>query len=71
MKDNFNHRRWFKDQYLKEADGEVVAATKDGKVEITKKQMERLQNGEVVHLSNGSTLSLVKEDNINEEMSFD
>ncbi len=20
MKDNFNHRRWFKDQYLKEAD---------------------------------------------------
>ena len=63
MEDNFNHRKWFKDQYLKEAKDEVIAATKDGKIEITKKQMKKLQNGEVVYLSNGSTLSLVKESN--------
>lgn len=71
MEDNFNHRKWFKDQYLKEDKSDndkVVAATKDGKIEITAKQMERLHNGEVVHLSNGSVLSFVKEANINEEM---
>jgi len=39
----------------------VVAATKDGRIEITQKQMERLHNGEVVRLSNGSVLSFVKE----------
>ena len=59
----FNHRKWFKKQYLEEGHTEdkVVAATKDRRIEITKKQMERLHNGEVVHLSNGSVLSFVKE----------
>ena len=62
--DNFDAHKWFKKQYLaedKSDNDKVVAATKDRKIEITAKQMERLHNGEVVHLSNGSTLSFVKE----------
>ena len=61
--DNFDAHKWFKKEYLGEGHTEdkVVAATKDGKIEITAKQMKRLHNGEVVHLSNGSVLSFVKE----------
>jgi len=62
--DNFDAHKWFKKQYLEEGmsdEDKVVAATKDGRIEITQKQMERLQNGEVVRLSNGSVLSFVKE----------
>jgi len=60
--DNFDAHRWFKKQYLAEdkSDEDKVVAKGDG-IEITQKQMERLQNGEVVHLSNGSVLSFVKE----------
>ncbi len=60
--DNFDTHKWFKKQYLAEdkSDDDKVVAKGDG-IEITKKQMERLQNGEVVHLSNGSVLSFVKE----------
>ena len=62
--DNFDAHKWFKKQYLEEGmsdDNKVVAATEDGEIQITAKQMERLHNGEVVHLSNGSVLSFVKE----------
>jgi len=61
--DNFDAHKWFKKQYLGEGhtnDDDKVVAKGDG-IEITKKQMERLQNGEVVRLSNNSVLSLVKE----------
>jgi hypothetical protein len=60
--DNFDAHKWFKKQYLEEgmSDDDKVVAQGDG-IKITKKQMERLQNGEVVHLSNGSVLSFVKE----------
>ena len=60
--DNFDAHKWFKKQYLEEdkSDNDKVVAKGDG-IEITKKQMERLHNGEVVHLSNGSVLSFVKE----------
>jgi hypothetical protein len=66
---DFNVHGWFKKQYLAEDKSDkdksdkdkVVAATNDGRIKITKGEMERLQNGEVVHLSNGSTLSFVKE----------
>jgi len=60
--DNFDAHKWFKKQYLAEdkSDKDKVVAKGDG-IEITQKQMERLQNGEVVHLSNGSVLSFVKE----------
>jgi len=57
--DNFDAHKWFKKQYLEEGhtnDDDKVVAKGDG-IEITKKQMERLQNGEVVHLSNGSVLA--------------
>jgi hypothetical protein len=66
---DFNHREWFKKQYLEEdkSDNDKVVAKGDG-IEITKKQMERLHNGEVVHLSNGSVLSLVKEGMSDEEI---
>lgn len=62
--ESFNTHKWFKKQYLEEDNSDndkVVAATKDGKIEITAKQMKRLHNGEVVRLSNGSVLSFVKE----------
>ena len=60
--DNFDTHKWFKKQYLAEdkSDEDKVVAKGDG-IEITQKQMERLHNGEVVRLSNGSVLSFVKE----------
>ena len=71
--DNFDTHKWFKKQYLEEGHTEdkVVAATKDGRIEITQKQMERLHNGEVVHLSNGSVLSFVKEGHTEDKMERD
>ena len=71
--DNFDAHKWFKKQYLGEGhtnDDDKVVAKGDG-IEITKKQMERLQNGEVVHLSNGSTLSFVKEGHTEDKMERD
>jgi len=61
--DNFDAHKWFKKQYLAEdkSDKDKVVAKGDD-IEITQKQMERLHNGEVVRLSNGSVLSFVKED---------
>jgi glucosamine 6-phosphate synthetase-like amidotransferase/phosphosugar isomerase protein len=60
--DNFDTHKWFKKQYLEEgmSDKDKVVAKGDD-IEITQKQMERLHNGEVVRLSNGSVLSFVKE----------
>ena len=60
--DNFDAHKWFKKQYLEEgmSDEDKVVAKGDD-IEITQKQMERLHNGEVVRLSNGSVLSFVKE----------
>jgi glucosamine 6-phosphate synthetase-like amidotransferase/phosphosugar isomerase protein len=60
--DNFDTHKWFKKQYLEEgmSDEDKVVAKGDD-IEITQKQMERLHNGEVVRLSNGSVLSFVKE----------
>ena len=60
--DNFDAHKWFKKQYLEEgmSDKDKVVAKGDD-IEITQKQMERLHNGEVVRLSNGSVLSFVKE----------
>jgi hypothetical protein len=70
--DNFDTHKWFKKQYLAEdkSDDDKVVAKGDG-IEITKKQMERLQNGEVVHLSNGSVLSFVKEGHTEDKMERD
>lgn len=71
--DNFDAHKWFKKEYLGEGhtnDDDKVVAKGDG-IEITKKQMERLQNGEVVHLSNGSTLSFVKEGHTEDKMERD
>ena len=73
---DFNVHGWFKKQYLAEDKSDkdksdkdkVVAATNDGRIKITKGEMERLQNGEVVHLSNGSTLSFVKEGHTEDKM---
>ena len=60
--DNFDAHKWFKKQYLAEdkSDNDKVVAKGEG-IEITQDQMKRLHNGEVVRLSNGSTLSFVKE----------
>ena len=60
--DNFDAHKWFKKSYLQEgmSDEDKVVAKGDD-IEITQKQMERLHNGEVVRLSNGSVLSFVKE----------
>ena len=60
--DNFDTHKWFKKQYLAEdkSDNDKVVAKGEG-IEITQDQMKRLHNGEVVRLSNGSTLSFVKE----------
>lgn len=62
--DNFDAHKWFKKQYLEEGmsdDNKIVAATEDGEIKITQDEMKRLHKGEVVRLSNGSTLSFVKE----------
>jgi hypothetical protein len=56
--DNFDAHKWFKKQYLGEGhtnDDDIVA--KGDGIEITKKQMERLQKGYSVRLSNGSVLA--------------
>ena len=56
--DNFDAHKWFKKEYLGEGhtnDDDIVA--KGDGIEITKKQMERLQKGYPVRLSNGSVLA--------------
>tara|TARA_B100001093_G_scaffold334575_1_gene319482 strand:- start:1158 stop:1658 length:501 start_codon:yes stop_codon:yes gene_type:complete len=70
--ESFNTHKWFKKQYLAEdkSDEDKVVAKGDG-IEITQKQMERLHNGEVVHLSNGSVLSFVKEGHTEDKMERD
>ena len=71
--DNFNAHKWFKKEYLGEGhtDDKIVAATKDGRIEFTQKQMERIHNGEVVRLSNGSVLGFVKEGHTEDKMERD
>jgi len=68
--DNFDTHKWFKKQYLAEdkSDEDKVVAKGDG-IEITQKQMERLQKGYPVRLSNGSVLAspFVKEGMSDEE----
>jgi len=68
--DNFDAHKWFKKQYLAEdkSDEDKVVAKGDG-IEITQKQMERLQKGYPVRLSNGSVLAspFVKEGMSDEE----
>ena len=59
--DNFDAHKWFKKEYLGEGHTEDKVVAKGDGIEITQKQMERLHNGEVVRLSNGSVLSFVKE----------
>ena len=56
--DNFDAHKWFKKEYLAEdkSDDDKIVAKGDG-IEITKKQMERLQKGYPVRLSNGSVLA--------------
>ena len=57
--DNFDAHKWFKKEYLGEGhtnDEDKVVAKGDG-IEITQKQMERLQKGYPVRLSNGSVLA--------------
>ena len=70
--DNFDARKWFKKQYLAEdkSDNDKVVAKGEG-IEITQDQMKRLHNGEVVRLSNGSTLSFVKEGHTEDKMERD
>ena len=60
--DNFDAHKWFKKQYLAEdkSDNDKVVAKGEG-IKITQDEMKRLHKGEVVRLSNGSTLSFVKE----------
>ena len=69
--DNFDTHKWFKKEYLGEGhtDDDEVVAKGDG-IEITKKQMERLQKGYPVRLSNGSVLAspFVKEGMSDEEI---
>ena len=70
--DNFDAHKWFKKQYLAEdkSDNDKVVAKGEG-IEITQDQMKRLHNGEVVRLSNGSTLSFVKEGHTEDKMRDD
>jgi len=70
--DNFDTHKWFKKQYLEEgmSDKDKVVAKGDD-IEITQKQMERLHNGEVVRLSNGSVLSFVKEGHTEDKTEID
>lgn len=72
--DNFNAHKWFKKQYLAEdkSDEDKVVAKGDG-IEITQKQMERLQKGYPVRLSNGSVLAspFVKEGHTEDKMRND
>ena len=72
--DNFDAHKWFKKQYLGEGhtDDDEVVAKGDG-IEITKKQMERLQKGYPVRLSNGSVLAspFVKEGHTEDKMERD
>ena len=72
--DNFDAHKWFKKQYLGEGhtnDDDIVA--KGDGIEITKKQMERLQKGYPVRLSNGSVLAspFVKEGHTEDKMERD
>ena len=59
--DNFDAHKWFKKEYLGGGHTEDKVVAKGEGIEITQDQMKRLHNGEVVRLSNGSTLSFVKE----------
>ena len=72
--DNFDAHKWFKKEYLGEGhtnDDDIVA--KGDGIEITKKQMERLQKGYPVRLSNGSVLAspFVKEGHTEDKMERD
>jgi hypothetical protein len=72
--DNFDAHKWFKKEYLGEGhtnDNDIVA--KGDGIEITKKQMERLQKGYPVRLSNGSVLAspFVKEGHTEDKMERD
>ena len=70
--DNFDTHKWFKKQYLAEdkSDNDKVVAKGEG-IKITQDQMKRLHNGEVVRLSNGSTLSFIKEGHTEDKMERD
>jgi hypothetical protein len=69
--DNFDTHKWFKKQYLEEGHTEDKVVAKGEGIEITQDQMKRLHNGEVVRLSNGSTLSFVKEGHTEDKMERD
>ena len=69
--DNFDAHKWFKKEYLGEGHTEDKVVAKGDGIEITQKQMERLHNGEVVRLSNGSVLSFVKEGHTEDKMERD
>ena len=69
--DNFDAHKWFKKEYLGEGHTEDKVVAKGDDIEITQKQMERLHNGEVVRLSNGSVLSFVKEGHTEDKMERD
>lgn len=69
--DNFDAHKWFKKEYLGESHTEDKVVAKGDGIEITQKQMERLHNGEVVRLSNGSVLSFVKEGHTEDKMRDD
>ncbi len=69
--DNFDAHKWFKKRYLGEGHAEDKVVAKGDGIEITQKQMERLHNGEVVRLSNGSVLSFVKEGHTEDKMERD
>jgi hypothetical protein len=66
--DNFDAHKWFKKEYLGEGHTEDKVVAKGEGIEITQDQMKRLHNGEVVRLSNGSTLSFVKEGHTEDKM---
>ena len=69
--DNFDAHKWFKKEYLGEGHTEDKVVAKGEGIEITQDQMKRLHNGEVVRLSNGSTLSFVKEGHTEDKMERD
>jgi hypothetical protein len=69
--DNFDAHKWFKKEYLGEGHTEDKVVAKGEGIEITQDQMKRLHNGEVVRLSNGSTLSFVKEGHTEDKMRDD
>ena len=69
--DNFDAHKWFKKEYLGEGHTEDKVVAKGEGIEITQDQKKRLHNGEVVRLSNGSTLCFVKEGHTEDKMERD